>query len=159
MTGASLSFERLNLGHYPALVNLFMLIAGDHTSKNFHPHLFDQETALAITTYKGKDSYIGAFSGHELIGYGMLRGWDAGYNVPSLGIYLAPLYRGRGYAKVFMLEMHRQAYELGATQIRLKVYASNLPARRLYEQLGYIFASEECGQMVGYVSRDVSRIV
>ena len=39
----------------------------------------------------------------------------------------------------------------GSSQIRLNVYPENIPARRLYERLGYRFAQTEGAQLVGLV--------
>ncbi len=124
----------------------------DPSAKNFHPHPFSEDYVERIATYQGRDIYLGAFDTSEMIGYGMLRGWDAGYEVPSLGIYLSPPSRGRGLSKIVMTKMHQLALENGALRIRLKVYSANVAACRLYEQLGYIFESEEEGQLVGYLS-------
>lgn len=129
---------------------LFETIQNDPDANRFHPHPFNEEYAARITNYNGQDIYLGAFEDGELIGYGMLRGWDAGYQIPSLGIYLAPRARGRGMSMVFMNSLHQHAREIGATRIRLKVYPENIRAVRLYGRMGYIFTSEEDGQLIGY---------
>ena len=69
----------------------------------------------------------------------MLRGWDEGYAIPSLGIYVAPALRGTGAARLLMQYLHLCAKLSGATQIRLKVYRGNISATKLYQSLGYVF--------------------
>ena len=71
--------------------------------------------------------------------YGMLRGWDEGFSVPSLGIYVAQELRGSGAARLMMEHLHVTARLSGAKRIRLKVYPDNLPAYKLYVSLGYQF--------------------
>jgi ribosomal-protein-alanine N-acetyltransferase len=79
----------------------------------------------------------------------MLRGWDAGYAVPSLGMALHPSARGQGLGRTFMELLHDAARTRGARRVRLKVYPENEAARTLYERLGYVFSDFEEGQLVG----------
>lgn len=134
-----------------SLVKLFKIISNDPAITYFHPHPFTDEQAHKIVSYSGRDLYFGVFVRQEILGYGMLRGWDAGYEVPSLGIYLTPSARGKGLAKVIMDALHRQAHRVGSKKVRLKVYRDNAVAVRLYEQLGYKFESDDAGQVVGYI--------
>jgi ribosomal protein S18 acetylase RimI-like enzyme len=141
--------QRLGPAYAEALASLFSTIASDATADRFHPHPFTRETATAIANAAGRDLYLGHWVGGELCGYGMLRGWDAGYAIPSLGIYMVPGARGGGHAQTLMLALHQHALAAGAKQVRLKVYPDNTPAVRLYERLGYAFDSVENGQRVG----------
>jgi ribosomal protein S18 acetylase RimI-like enzyme len=143
---------RLTPAHHDQLVALFAEIAKDATSARFHPHPFTAEQAYAIAAYQGEDLYLGLFLDGLLCGYGMLRGWEAGYVVPSLGIYVAPNARGKGYSRAFMRALHDAAGQRGARCVRLKVYPDNLRALRLYERLGYIFDSEDGVQRIGLLS-------
>ncbi len=124
--------------------------AGD--DRTFHPHPFTDEEAARLAGYNGKDLYYVAVDETLVLAYGMLRGWDEGYEIPSLGIALHPLSRGTGLAAAFMEFLHAAARRNGARKIRLKVYPDNIIAVRLYEGLGYRFASQETGQLVGTVS-------
>jgi ribosomal protein S18 acetylase RimI-like enzyme len=144
-----LCVTRIGPENIKQLSRLFSIIQNDPAALHFHPHLFNENDALTIATYKGRDLYLGAFRNGDLIGYGMLRGWDEGYTIPALGIYFEPDARGKGYAAIFMSELHRQARENGATRVRLKVYPSNAAAVKLYRRLGYEFNTEENGQLVG----------
>ena len=87
----------------------------------------------------------------SVIGYGMLRGWDAGYNVPSLGIIVAPQSRGTGLGGLLMHYMHHLAKIRGAVRVRLKVYPENEAALSIYRKIGYVFDETlEQNQYVGY---------
>jgi [ribosomal protein S18]-alanine N-acetyltransferase len=119
-------------------------------SLHFHPHPFDRATAQERCAYSGADVYCVATVGGRVLGYGMLRGWDAGYAVPSLGIALRQESRGTGLARTIMLYLHTQARLMGAQRIRLKVYPDNARAVGLYRTLGYEFGETlEQGQLVG----------
>ncbi len=104
--------------------------------------------ARRIAAYKGGDVYLVAEAGGELVAYGMLRGWDEGYEIPSLGIAVHRDRQGRGYGRAMMTALHDAARERGAMKIRLRVHPENGRARSLYERLGYVDAGEERGQRV-----------
>lgn len=143
--------RRLGSGDEVQVVALFAAIARDPARVWFHPHPFTSEQAWRIVCSSQRDIYLGLFMGTSLIGYGMLRGWEAGFEVPSLGIYLLPFARRTGLSGMLMRELHLQARKTGAECIRLKVSPGNTPAVRLYERLGYVFVGEEEGQLVGYL--------
>lgn len=146
----ALEFRRAAPAHRRALGDLFtaLLDQGDH--QFFHPHPFTAEEAMRIVTHPGRDLYLLALRGDKALAYGLLRGWDEGYAVPSLGIALHPDARGTGLSRAFMGFMHAAARLRGAPRVRLKVYPDNVPARRLYESLGYVFTDRASdGQLVG----------
>jgi ribosomal protein S18 acetylase RimI-like enzyme len=127
----------------------FKSISADPTAELFHPHEFDERQAELICRYEGIDMYLIGFYNRELGCYGMLRGWDEGYSIPALGIYVAPKFRGIGVAEEFMLELQRLARFRGASQLMVKVYPDNTKARKLYEKLGYVFSSTLDNQQRG----------
>ena len=118
--------------------------------KHFHPHSFDFSAVQRLCEeYCGRDLYYVLMVRGEVAGYGMLRGWDEGYAIPSLGIALSAAIRGKGLGTCFMHFLHAAARLNGAERVRLKVYRNNIGARRLYSKLGYIFAAAEGEQDVG----------
>lgn len=116
----------------------------------FHPHPFTDAEARRYAQYSGKDMYYVLVDGCRVLGYGMLRGWDEGYEVPSLGIAIQPSARGQGLGKLLMRFLHAAARHRGAKRIRLKVYSENTVAVKLYQGLGYSFQSRESEQLVGF---------
>jgi ribosomal protein S18 acetylase RimI-like enzyme len=124
-----------------------ILMSGE---KYFHPHPFTPESAKAIAQHCGEDLYYVLVDGKTVLAYGILRGWDQGYEIPSLGIAVHPEARGGKLGELMMHFLHSAARRKGARQIRLKVYSGNASARTLYAKLGYKFDSvEEEGQLIG----------
>jgi len=123
--------------------------AGD--DKYFHPHPLTDDEAKRRAQYSGKDLYYVLMEGGKVIGYAMLRGWDEGYEVPSLGIAMHPSVRGMGLGKLFVRFLHVAARRRGCGKIRVKVYPENVTAVALYKKLGYSFQSEQAGQFVGFI--------
>jgi CheY-like chemotaxis protein len=115
----------------------------------FHPHPFTDEGVAQITAYQGRDLYYALLDGPTMLGYGLLRGWDEGYEVPSLGIAIHPDARGLGLGQLLMRFLHAAARVRGAARVRLRVYPDNRRAVHLYESLGYEFSAPEGGYLVG----------
>lgn len=128
----------------------FEKIDGD---PHFHPHPFTAAYAITVCSYRGTDLYIAAIRGTTILAYGMLRGWDNGYDIPTLGLVVDRNARGSGLGELLVRYMHYLARIRGASSVRLKVYPDNPPALSLYRKLGYVFreALEE-NQYVGYCS-------
>jgi ribosomal protein S18 acetylase RimI-like enzyme len=149
VSGADIRVRPFGPADADALTMFFGEVAADPTADRFHPHAFTAQAARTIAEHQGRDLYLGQFLGDKLVGYGMLRGWDAGYDIPSLGIYLSPGARGLGLARTLMEDLHHWARKSGAQKVRLKVYRDNVRAMTLYERLGYVFFAEEGEQRVG----------
>ena len=133
------------------LARFFQDLEASGDTAHFHPHPMTPAAAAERVRYRGKDVYYVVTTGERVIGYGMLRGWDQGYAVPSLGIALHPDARGLGLGRTLMLVMHSEAKRRGAAKIRLKVYPDNEAAVSLYRSLGYVYEEKlEAGQLVGY---------
>jgi ribosomal protein S18 acetylase RimI-like enzyme len=137
-------------GDAEALSELFAALEGTP----FHPHPLTAEEARRLVAYEGRDAYGILAEGEELVAYGILRGWDDGFSVPSLGVAVHPQHQGRGYGRAMMRWLEEQARHRGAQRIRLRVHADNLAARRLYESLGYAEAGEERGELVMMLELD-----
>jgi ribosomal protein S18 acetylase RimI-like enzyme len=67
----------------------------------------------------------------------MLRGWDEGYTVPSLGIGIRREFERQGLGREMMVALHQVAREMGATAVRLRVHPDNVGAAALYRAMGY----------------------
>jgi ribosomal protein S18 acetylase RimI-like enzyme len=129
----------------------FFSSIGEADARWFHPHPFDAAEARKIAAYSGKDLYFVLVDGNRVLSYGMLRGWDEGFTIPSLGIIVAAEARGKGVARLTMQLLHFAARRRGAPKIRLKVYEGNVQAVALYRSLGYQFANKEAEQVVGFL--------
>jgi GNAT superfamily N-acetyltransferase len=103
----------------------------------FRPHPMTPEEARRIAHLEGDDVYMIGFANAAPVAYGILRGWDEGYDVPSLGVGVRREMERRGYGRAMMLHLHQVARSRGATHVRLRVHADNVGAAALYRQLGY----------------------
>jgi [ribosomal protein S18]-alanine N-acetyltransferase len=122
--------------------NLLSMLEGikKHNESNwFQPHSFDIATLenLCLPTIANLHYVLG--DAETVFGYGLLRGWDEGFTVPSLGVAIDRRYRRQGLGGLFMYFLHAAARCRGATQVRLRVSRTNAHAHSLYLSMGYIF--------------------
>ncbi len=117
----------------------------------FHPHEFTVTALLAEVSSKPRDLFM-VLTGenNNIIGYGMLRGWSEGYDIPSLGIMIDKRERGKGYSSEIMKTLHSIAKSRGATQVRLTVLKQNTSAISLYNNFGYQLEELDSDNLIGY---------
>lgn len=149
MTSGWMELSRVRAGHRSALEAFFVEIAADPAREFFRPHGFDAQQARAICDYAGRDLYAALLRQGRVLGYGMLRGWDEGFDTPSLGIFLHREARGTGAGGLFMHYLHVNAAAQGATSIRLTVDEANTRAIRFYTGHGYGFSQHSPGRLLG----------
>jgi ribosomal-protein-alanine N-acetyltransferase len=142
-------FRRLAAGDAEPLARFFERLAAGGDERWFHPHGLTAEDAARLASREGDDVYVVAVgTAGRVVGYGLLRGWEEGYDVPSLGIAIDGEARGTGVAEALMRHLHDEARAKGAPRVRLKVYPDNEVALRLYRRLGYEVTGESDGQLV-----------
>lgn len=103
--------------------------------KEMYLYMDEQNVAgmAAITMYQGEDY-------HEII-------WSQNLNddeVASLHILtVAPEYQGKGVSKRMMAEIISLVKKKGKKAIRLDALASNIPAQRLYKNIGFKYRGKQ----------------
>jgi ribosomal protein S18 acetylase RimI-like enzyme len=152
--GGALEFRRVSHETAGPLAAFFAALMESGDERFFHPHPLTAAHAHALASYAGRDLYYVALDGGRVLAYGLLRGWDEGYAVPSLGIAIHPESRGSGLARPFMHFLHAAAARRAAPRVRLKVYRENARALALYTALGYDFGGSDAtgagaGEIVG----------
>ena len=126
----------------PEHIEIFIeFIENNKTDLNFFlPHKMDCDTIHNILTNNKSDQYKIIIHNDKIIGYGLLRGWDEGYDIPSLGIMVDKNYRGIGVSKLLMLYLEVTAKILGSKKMRIVVHKNNNIAYNLYNKLKYDFS-------------------
>jgi ribosomal protein S18 acetylase RimI-like enzyme len=136
-----------------ALARLFAVLKTGGLEEVFHPHALTEEAARERANYRGRDLYVLLCEGKRALGYGMLRGWDDGHDVPSLGIAIHPDAQGQGLGRLLMDFLRVSAERHGANKIRLRVRSGNRRAISLYKSLGYQMVPEEASPyLVGFLT-------
>ncbi len=112
------------------------------------PHPFTDEAAEQLAAHEGQDVYALLMDDGRPVAYGMLRGWDEGYRIPTLGIGVRTKLQGRGYGRTMMTHLHAIARGRDCPIVRLRVHAENTRALLLYESMGYVHVGLERGELV-----------
>jgi ribosomal protein S18 acetylase RimI-like enzyme len=150
MLKGALEFRRLCPELAPAFSRFLAALSANGDDALFHPHPFNADQAERLCAYTGQDLYYVALANGEVLAYGMLRGWDEGYEMPSLGIAVHPQVRGKQIATALMHFLHSAALHRGVKRIRLKVYRNNAAARKLYDKFGYRYETSTGAELVGF---------
>ena len=114
----------------------------------FHPHAFD--IASVLKEIDTGDYYCLMYWCSSPCGYGMLRGYNAGYKIPALGIAIGQSFNGKGLGRYLMSHLELVAQLNGADRIRLTVAKENPRAIDLYTKCGYTLNDYNEYDLVGY---------
>jgi len=116
----------------------------------FSPHQYTYEALLKEITSKPNDYFMFLMDENNIVGYGLLRGWSEGYDIPSLGIMVDINYRGQNLSNIIMEHLHQISINKGTKKIRLRVYKKNYKAISLYNKLGYELSEFDNDTLVGF---------
>jgi RimJ/RimL family protein N-acetyltransferase len=109
----------------------------------FTPFSFDEETLADILSRQAQDVYMGLYWLDQLIGFFMLRGWDAGYEVPSFGILIDEKFRGYGL-EMLSLETAKIICRLrGVPRLMIKMHPDNISAKGVARKIGFTLTGNE----------------
>jgi hypothetical protein len=88
-----------------------------------------EEEIARILGERRRDVYSGMFWRGELAAVFMLRGWDAGYEVPSFGVLVDVKQRGRAFMRI-SLDVAKLICRLsGAPRLMAKIHPDNVSPR------------------------------
>ncbi len=133
------------------LARFFTALADNGDEVFFHPHPLTHGEAVRKGLYRGRDLYYVQLLAGSISGYGMLRGWDEGFAVPSLGLAIHPRQRGRGLARDFLGFLVAAARGRGAQTLRLTVHRENLQAVGLYRSMGFCLREKTPAMLEGFL--------
>lgn len=120
-----------------ALARFFCENNQPETRALFHPFPLDETSARRLAAHQGSNLYFAAWSGAKIAGFGMLRGWDEGFTVPSFGVLVDAAERGRGVGAALLEFALAEARRLGSPAVRLSVSPENAAAIALYTRFGF----------------------
>jgi len=144
-----LQLEELAPRHEAGLADLFRALRANGDDALFYPHPLTDEHAAQLCRYAGLDEYFVATSESRIMGYGMLRGWDEGYSVPSLGVAVHPDHRKKGVAESLMRGLIQQARNRGAPHLRMTVADDRGSFIRFCARYGFAFSQLKPGRLLG----------
>jgi len=99
----------------------------------FYAFSFEEDAISKLLSERQRDFYAGVFWQGELAGFFMLRGWDAGYEVPSFG----EKHRGATFMKLSLDAAKLICRLCGAPRMMAKIHPDNVSPRGA-RRLGFI---------------------
>lgn len=99
---------------------------------------YSEEYIYRILSKKKIDKYFGLFVENDLIGFYMLRGFDAGYEIPSYGVWISSEYSNKGLSTLTLFHAFSFCKLNNIKTLMLKVHPDNTVAKKLYESLGFV---------------------
>ncbi len=136
MKRIDIDIKRIDVSYAEELSKL--LAAGEKEySQYFIPFEYDVSTIKKLLSEADENRYFGIFTGSELVGFYMLRGFDAGYQIPSYGVWISQKYSGKGLGKLTLQHAISFCKINGIKKLMLKVHPSNTHAKELYERSGF----------------------
>jgi len=143
-----LEIKHLSYEHIDGLISLY-----ENNKKEFEhftPHLFTRDEITRVIDSSISDLYYVVVFNKTVIGYGMLRGMDEGYNVPSLGIGVDKAVYGTGVSTTLMDFLESTSRLSGYKKMRLRVFKENLRAYNFYIKLGYKYEPYDDKSVLGF---------
>jgi ribosomal protein S18 acetylase RimI-like enzyme len=136
MSGALVSIRALTADDAGELAGM---LTGQPTGylAHFTPFSFELAAVADMLERAREDVYAGVYWDAALIGFYMLRGWDAGYAIPAYGVAVSHAYRNRGIGRLTLDAAIATCQLRGCSQVMLKVHPQNAAARHLYAAVGF----------------------
>ena len=144
-----LEIKKLNLEMEQAFACFLLDVSKGDYARYYSPYSLTTESAKKLCNLSGKDLHYVLIDNNLILGHGMLRGWDEGYEAPSLGIVIHPDFANKGLGSMFMRFLHLAAWQKGCSKIRLGVSKDNIYAYKMYKKLGYVFTEKNEKELIG----------
>lgn len=121
-------------------VSAMLLAQPPEYARFFYAFEFGEEQIAQVLASKIKDVYSGIFWRGELVAIFMLRGWDAGYDIPSFGVFVAEKQRGGAFMRI-SLDVAKLICRLsGAPRLMATIHPENVSPRGA-SRLGFVQTS------------------
>jgi RimJ/RimL family protein N-acetyltransferase len=132
-----LTIRSLREADAAALVDLLSAQPPEY-ARFFTPFPFESPWIESMLRNRVRDGYFGVWSVSRLVAFFMLRGWDAGYEVPSYGVVVDYEHRGLGLARLTLAASKAMCRMMGSSRLMLKVHPENEVAIHAYESEGFV---------------------
>lgn len=112
-----------------AIISNFMSSQPPEYLRFFYAFGADESAVAEILSTNKNDVYAGVFWQENLAGVFFLRGWDAGYEIPSFGVLIDEKYRGGAFMRLTLDAAKLISRLSGAKQLMAKIHPDNVSPR------------------------------
>jgi len=143
-----LTLRALEPGDEPALAALFAANDVPEVTRWFDPFPLTADTANELSHHEGRDLYWGAWSGPELVGFAMVRGWDGDHPHPAYGCFVDQRLQrrqiGTEVTRIALGELARRE----VAEVRARVHDTNEASLRMHLASGFEELERGAGRVV-----------
>lgn len=132
-----IEIRRLLVEDLPELIDLWNKDPEGY-NQHFIPFEMNDKTLINMLNNAVKDIYFAVRVKHNLAGFFMIRGFDAGYQVPSYGVWISSQFKNKGLAKLTLQYTISLCRINNVERIMLKVHPDNKIAQNIYKNFGFI---------------------
>jgi len=160
-TELNLEFRRVTAGDGELFGRFLEACAADPGTKQFffaHPLTLEFARYLCETLVTRKDRYHVMVVGSRVAAYSLLRGWDEGYTIPSLGLCVHPQLQGLKLGTLMMAYCLGDAKAAGVSHVRWTVDPKNLACVRGAKKFGLVCEESTDERLVFKVDLDQMRV-
>ncbi len=112
-----------------AAISAFVRSQSPEYLRFFYAFDSDESAIVEMLSASEMDVYSGVFWQANLAGVFMLRGWDAGYEVPSFGVLIAQEYRGGAFMRLTLDAAKLICRLSGTKRLLAKIHPENVSPR------------------------------
>lgn len=102
----------------------------------FYAFSLEESAITQMLADSEKDIYSGVFWQSELVGVFFLRGWDAGYEIPSFGVLIDEKYRGKAFLNLTVDAAKLICKLSGINRYMVKIHPDNTPLKNV-QRMGF----------------------
>lgn len=112
-----------------AVISSFMRLQSPEYLRFFYAFGSDEIVIAEILSSGKSDVYAGVFWREEMVGFFFLRGWDAGFEIPSFGVLIGEKHRGGAFLRLTLDTAKLICRLSGAKKLMAKIHPENVSPR------------------------------
>jgi RimJ/RimL family protein N-acetyltransferase len=126
-----------------AVISTFLRSQSPEYLRFFYAFGSDESEIAEILSASEMDIYSGVFWQAPLVGIFFLRGWDAGYEIPSFGVLIDEKYRGKAFLSLTVDAAKLICRLSGINRFMVKIHPDNIALRNVHRMGFYQTGVEE----------------
>lgn len=126
-----------------AAIAAFMRLQSPEYLRFFYAFGSDESVIAEMLSKCEADVYSGVFWQAELVGVFFLRGWDAGYEIPSFGVLIDEKHRGKSFLNLSVDAAKLICRLSGVNRYMVKIHPDNVALRNVRRMGFYQTGVEE----------------
>ncbi len=119
-----------------AILSEFMRSQSPEYLRFFYAFGTEESAIAGILSAAEQDVYSGVFWHGKLVGVFFLRGWDAGYEMPSFGVMIDEDYRGRAFLNLTVDAAKLICRLSGINRYMVKIHPDNTALKNV-QRMGF----------------------